>query len=77
MDIIRHWLNVKQGSCQVMGSRWNFDYGAKERTTIRQINGGGGWIGWQEVFRRGRLDFWALIEVQRDPLCNVLQEIKF
>jgi len=75
MDIIGQWLNVKQGNCQVMGSQWNFRYGTKKIT--RQINGGGGWIGWQEVFRRERLDFWALTEVQRDPLCNVLQEIKF
>jgi hypothetical protein len=31
VDIIGHWLNVRQGSCQTMGSQQNFCYGTKER----------------------------------------------
>ncbi len=50
MDIIRHWLNVKQGSCQAMGNQWNSHCGVEESRTIRQINGGWGWI-----FSRGFL----------------------
>ncbi len=41
VDITRHWLNVKQGSCQAMGNWWNSRCGAKERRIVRQISGGG------------------------------------
>jgi hypothetical protein len=35
MDITGHWLNVKQGSYQVMGSQQNSCCGAEERKTTK------------------------------------------
>ncbi len=59
MDIIGHWLNVRQGSYQAMGSKQNSHCGVKERRTSKQISGEWGWIflGGSEVFKQGRLDF--------------------
>ncbi len=42
MDNTKHWLNVRQGSFHVMGSRWNSHYGAKGRGITKQINDKGG-----------------------------------
>ncbi len=77
MDIIGHWLNVRQGSYQVMGSWRNSHCGAKERRTTKQINDEGNGYKYIEVFREGRLEFWALTEVQKNPLHNLLREIEF
>jgi hypothetical protein len=83
VDITRHWLNVKQRSCQVMGSWWNFCRGIEERQTIRQMSGGWGWIFlvsfWGGLIERkdergSRLNFWAPKEILRSSLRNVFRE---
>jgi len=45
VNIIGHWLNVKQRSCQAMGSRWNSHCGTEERIIAKQISGESGCIG--------------------------------
>ncbi len=42
MDNTGHWLNVKHGSCQVMGSRQNSRYGVEGRGIAKQISDKGG-----------------------------------
>jgi hypothetical protein len=72
VNITGHSLNVRQGSCQAMGSWRNSHSGAEERRTTRQISGGMGMVWFSRGFWGGRLDFWALTKVLRNPLCNVL-----
>jgi hypothetical protein len=84
MDIIGHWLNVRQRNCLAMGSRWNFQCGVEERKIVRKISGGmgNGFLGkggfWVRIERREergcRLNFWAITKVLKNPLHNVLQE---
>jgi hypothetical protein len=40
VDIIGHWLNVWQGSCQAKSSQWKSHYGAEERRIAKQVVGG-------------------------------------
>ncbi len=77
MDITGHLLNVRQESCQAMGSRRDSCYGAEERRTTRQISGGMGMVWFSRGFGGGRFDFGALTEVLRNLLRNVLQETQF
>ncbi len=77
MDIIGHWLNVSRGSYQVMGSRRNSHCGAKERRTTKQISDEENGYKCIEVFREGRLEFWALTEIQKNLLHNLLRETEF
>ncbi len=55
-----------------MGSWWNFHSGAEERRTTRQISRGMGMVWFSRVFWGGRLDFWALTKVLKNPLRSVL-----
>ncbi len=76
MDIIGHWLNVRQGNYQTMGSWWNSRCGAKKKRTWRQISKRWGLIllGMERRKKRGkRLDFWAIIKVLGNLLRNVFQ----
>ncbi len=41
MDIVGHWLNVRQESCQAIGNRQKYCCGVEETRTSKQINGEG------------------------------------
>jgi hypothetical protein len=73
VDVAEHWLNVRQGRYQTMGSWWNSHYETRKRRSIKGILivfflGGGEDLKKEMVKNKTRL---AIEEVLRNLLHHV------